>query len=451
MEITEKSSEGLKRELSVVVGAQEIEGKIDSRLTEVGKQVRLPGFRPGKVPMNLLKKRFGESVRGEVLEATIQESTQKVLEEKAMKPAVQPKVDLVTFEEGQDLEFSIELELLPDIDLGDMSSIKVEKLVATPGDEQVNEALGKMAENNKKSVPTDEKRPAKEGDVVVMDFTGKVDGEEFEGGKGDDFQLELGSGRFIPGFEEQLTGLEPGSDKDVTVTFPEDYHSKDLAGKEAVFSVTLKGLEVMETPAVDEDFAKSMGFEDLTSLTDAVKKQIGEDYSYLSRMKIKRELLDQLADQYTFDVPPAMLDMEFNAIWQQVEQAKETDQLDPEDVGKFDDELKADYQSIAKRRVRLGLLLSEIGQKNNLVVPPEELSQAIGREASRFPGQEQSVVNYYQNNPQAIEQIRAPLFEDKVIDFVLELAQVTEKTVSPEDLIEQAGGNETDGPVPLAS
>ena len=451
MEIIEKSSEGLKRELSIVIGAQEIDGKVSTRLKEVGQQVRLPGFRPGKVPMNLLKKRFGESVRGEVLESTIQESTQKALEEKAFKPAVQPRVDLVTFEEGKDLEFSIELELLPDIELADLSTIKIEKLVTAPEDEQINETLGKMAENNKKPVPSDETRPAKIGDVVVMDFVGLVDGEEFEGGKADDFQLELGSGRFIPGFEDQLVGMEPDSKKDVTITFADDYHNTELAGKEAVFSVSLTRLEVMETPAVDEDFAVSMGFKDLASLTDAVTKQIEQDYNYLSRMKIKRELLDQLAEKHSFDVPPVMLDMEFDAIWRQIEQAKESDQLDPEDVDKSDDDLRADYRSIAERRVRLGLLLSDVGQKNNLTIPPQELSQAIAREAGRFPGQEQSVVNYYQNNPQAIEQVRAPLFEDKVVDFLLELAQVTEKTVTPQELIDQTGATETDGPLPSAS
>lgn len=451
MEITEKSSDGLKRELSVIIGAQEIEGKVTDRLTEVGQQVRLPGFRPGKVPMNLLKKRFGESVRGEVLETTIQESTQKALEEKALKPAIQPKVDLVSFEEGQDLEFSIELELLPDIELGDMSSLKIERLVAKPGDEQINDTMAKMAENNKTSKPTEEKRPAKMGDVVVIDFAGSVNGEEFEGGRATDFKLELGSGRFIPGFEEQLEGLELGSSKDVNVTFPEDYHSADLAGKEALFAVDLKGLEEMATPDLNDEFATLMGFDDLAALTEAVTKQIQTDYDYLARMKIKRELLDQLSELHTFEVPPAMLDMEFNNIWNQVEQAQEADQLDPEDADKSEDELKADYRSIAERRVRLGLLLSDIGQKNNLSVPPEELSQAIAREASRFPGQEQSVVNYYQTNPQAIEQVRAPLFEDKVIDFLLELAQVTEKDVSPDELIKEAGGTETDGPVPSAS
>ena len=451
MEIKEKSSEGLKRELSVVIGAQEIEGKVTTRLTEVGQQVRLPGFRPGKVPMNLLKKRFGESVRGEVLESTIHESTQKALEEKDLKPAVQPKVDLVSFEEGEDLEFSIELELLPDIELNDMSSLKVEKLVATPGDDQVKETLGKMAENNKKSVPLEGKRPAADSDVVVINFVGTIDGEEFDGGKAEDFKLELGSGRFIPGFEEQVVGMETGSEKDVKVKFPDDYHSTELAGKEAVFHVTLSGVETMETPDIDEEFAKSIGFDGLAALTAAVTKQIETDYDYLSRMKVKRELLDQLAEQHKFDVPPAMLDMEFNSIWQQVEQAKEADQLDPEDAGKSEDELKSDYLSIAERRVRLGLLLSDIGQKNNLSVPPEELSQAIAREAGRFPDQEQSVVNYYQNNPQAVEQVRAPLFEDKAIDFLLELAQVTEKKVKPEELIEEAGATETDGPVPSAS
>lgn len=451
MQITEKNSDGLKRELSVVIGADEIEGKVTTRLTEVGKQVRLPGFRPGKVPMNLLKKRFGESVRGEVLESTIQESTQKAIEEKDFKPAVQPKVDLVTFEEGQDLEFSIEVELLPEIELTDLSAFEVEKLVAEAGDAQVDETTAKMAENNKKSTPLTEERPAEDGDVVVIDFLGTVDGEEFEGGKAEGFQLELGSGRFIPGFEEQVVGMNIGDEKDLNVTFPEDYHSSELAGKGAVFATKLTGIEAMETPPIDDEFAKSMGFDDLAALKTAVKGQIEQDYAYLSRMKVKRELLDHLADGHDFEVPSAMLDGEFDAIWKQVEQAKETDQLDPDDEGKSDDELRADYKNIAERRVRLGLLLSEVGQKNNLVVAPDELSQAISREASRFPGQEQAVVNYYQNNPQAIEQVRAPLFEDKVIDFLLELAQVTEKPVTPEELIELTGATETDGPVPNAN
>ncbi len=451
MQITEKSSEGLKLELSVIVGAQEIEGKITDRLTEVGKQVRLPGFRPGKVPMNLLRKRFGESVRGEVLEATVQESTQKAIEEKELKPAVQPKVDLVTFEEGADLEFSIEVQLLPEIEMADLSSFKIEKLVAEAGDTQIDETIGKMAEGNKKSAPLTDKRAAQLSDVVVIDFEGSVDGEIFEGGTAEDFKLELGSGQFIPGFEEQLVGMDIDGEKDVEVSFPDDYHSSDLAGKPAVFKVKLKDIEALEVPEIDEEFSKGLGFDDVAALREAVKGQIEQDYVYLSRMKVKRELLDHLSDEHSFDVPPAMLDAEFETIWKQVEQAKETDQLDPDDQGKSDDELRTDYRSIAERRVRLGLLLSDVGTKNNLTVAPEELSQAIGREASRYPGQEQAVVSYYQNNPQAIEQVRAPLFEDKVIDFLLELSQVTEKTVTPEELIEEAGATETDGPVPAAN
>jgi trigger factor len=451
MQITEKSSEGLKRELSVTIGAQEIDGKVTDRLTEVGKQVRLPGFRPGKVPMSLLRKRFGESVRGEVIESTIQESTQKAMIEKDLKPAAQPKIDLVSFEAGQDLEFSIELELLPEIEVADLSGFKIEKLVAKAGDSQIDETIVKMAENNKKSAPLTDKRPAETGDVVIINFTGSVDGEEFEGGKAEDFQLELGSGRFIPGLEEQIVGMEIDSEKDINVTFPEDYHSSELAGKASVFKTKLNSIEVLETPPIDEEFAKSLGFDDLAALKKTVGEQIEQDYTYLSRMKVKRELLDHLADSHSFEVPTSMLDMEFNTIWRQVEQAKEANQLDPDDEGKSDDDLRADYRKIAERRVRLGLLLSDIGTKNNLTVSPEDLSQAIGREAARFPGQEQAVVNYYQTNPQAVEQVRAPLFEDKVIDFLLELSQVTEKTVTPEELIELTGATETDGPVPSAN
>ena len=281
MQITEKSSEGLKRELSVTIGAQEIYGKVTDRLTEVGKQVRLPGFRPGKVPMSLLRKRFGESVRGEVIESTIQESTQKAMIEKDLKPAAQPKIDLVSFEAGQDLEFSIELELLPEIEVADLSGFKIEKLVAKAGDSQIDETIVKMAENNKKSAPLTDKRPAETGDVVIINFTGSVDGEEFEGGKAEDFQLELGSGRFIPGLEEQIVGMEIDSEKDINVTFPEDYHSSELAGKASVFKTKLNSIEVLETPPIDEEFAKSLGFDDLAALKKTVGEQIEQDYTYL--------------------------------------------------------------------------------------------------------------------------------------------------------------------------
>ena len=449
MKVNDKKNEGIDREYEITIPSNDIDAKITSKLNEVGKQVKIPGFRPGKVPMGLLKKRFGASVRSEILETTLQESTQKLFEERNLKPATQPKIDLISFEDGNDLEFSVSLQLIPEIELTDMSSFKVEKLISHASDNDINDATKKMAENNKKSVPLTNRKTTKDGDLVVIDFVGFKDDKEFEGGKAEDYKLELGSGSFIPGFEEQLVGIKVDSKKDIKVKFPDNYENDHLKGQDVLFKIKLKSIESLQVPEVDEEFSKSMGFESLKDLKDAVKNQINKDYEYLSRMKVKREMLDFLAENNKFDVPSTMVDEQFDLIWKNILQAKESNSLDEKDKKMSDEELEKYYKNIAERRVKLGLILSDVGDKNNLSIGPEELSQAISREASRFPGQEQHVMEYYKSNPQALEQVRAPLLEDKVIDFLLESSEVTEKSVSSKELKELTGATEVDGPVPV--
>ena len=449
MKVNEKINEGIDREYEITIPSNEIDEKIAHKLNEVGKQVKIPGFRPGKVPMGLLKKRFGASVRSEILEATLQESTQKLFEEKNIKPASQPKIDLISFEDGSDLEFSLKLQLVPEIELTDMSAFKVERLISYVSDEDVDDATKKMAENNKISVPLTKRKTIKDGDVAVIDFVGFKDDKEFEGGKAEGFKLELGSGRFIPGFEEKIVGMKVGSKKDLELTFPDNYENDDLKGQDVVFKVTLKSIETLQVPEVDEDFSKSIGFDSLKDLKDAVNNQINKDYEYLSRMKIKREMLDFLAENNNFEVPSGLVNEQFDLIWKNILQAKESNSLDDKDSKMSEEELEKHYRNIAERRVRLGLILSDVSDKNNLSIGPEELSQAISLEASKFPGQEKNVMEYYNSNPQALEQVRAPLLEDKVIDFLLEMCEISEKNVSSKELKELTGATEVDGPVPV--
>lgn len=434
MQIKEKTSQGLKREYNVVIAAAIIEERMTTRLTEVGQQVSLPGFRPGKAPMNLLRKRFGQSVMGEVLDKTINDTAQSVIAEKALKPALQPKIELVNFAEGKDLEFDVKVEVLPDITAPDFKSIELEKWTAIVSEPDFEKALKELIDNNRDTKVIAENRKAKKGDILVIDYVGKMNDEIFEGGTGFDAYVELGAGRFIPGFEDQLIGVIAGDTAVLNVTFPTDYGAEKLAGKPAVFNVTIKELREFVTPALDDEFAKRMGEASIDALKSKTREIMQKSYDRLSRLRLKRNLLDKLASIQSFEVPEGMVDAEFKAIWNQIEQAKAAGQLDPEDSKKSDDDLRKEYRAIAERRVRLGLLLSDVGQKNNISVTPDELGQAVAAQASRYPGQEQALVNYYKNTPEALESLRAPVFEDKVVDFVLELAKITSKTVSIEDL-----------------
>ncbi|WP_085908231.1 trigger factor [Kiloniella majae] len=437
MQVTETNADNLKREFTVVVPANDIDAKIDSRLVELSSQVKLPGFRPGKVPMKLMKQRYGKSVMGEVLEALVNETSQEVISERSLRPAMQPKIEVTSFDDGKDLEYSIAFEIIPDIEPMDFAKLNLEKLSVDVPAEEVDDSLGRIAENHKTTQPLKRKRKAKEGDVVTIDFKGTVGGEALPGMAGDDFKLELGSGQFIPGFEEQVVGANIDDDITVNVTFPEGYGNEKLSGQDAVFEVKVKDIEETVAAEIDDALAEKLGEENLEKLKERVAEQVKAEYDRIAHSHLKREVLDQLADNHDFDVPEAMVEAEFDGIWKQIEADKEQGKLDEEDAAKSEDELKAEYQDIAVRRVRLGLLLSEVGGKNEIDVTQEELNAALLQEARNYPGQEQAVFEFYQKNPQALANLRAPVFEDKVVDFIVDLAKVTEKSISPDDLRKQ--------------
>lgn len=443
MQVQETKNEGLSREFLVTIPAEDIGARVDRKLEEIKGQVNMPGFRPGKVPLSLLRKRYGKAVLGEVLEGAVNETTQSTLSERELKPAMQPKIEVVNFDEGKDLEFKIGVELMPDITPMDFAKLDLTRLIADVSETEVDEAVQRLARDFRQSEPVAEARPAAEGDVVVIDFEGAIDGTPFDGGKAEDFHLELGSGRFIPGFEEQLEGALPGQSMDVTVTFPQEYAAKELAGKDAVFAVTVKELRAYKDTAIDDELAKSVGLESLAQLKEQVRARIGQDYGGVARARLKRELLDKLFDAHSFDVPEGLVESEFDSIWEQYTQAKERGEIPAEEAEKDDVTLKAEYRDIARRRVLLGLLLSHVGEDAKIDVTQEELNRAAVEEARRHPGQEQAVLKYFQDNPQAMAALRAPILEEKVVDYIVAMAQVTEKRVSPEELLadpDEAGG-----------
>jgi len=435
MNVTQTNADGLKREFKIVVPAGHIASLVDARLVEVGRTVNIPGFRPGKVPQGLLKKKYGPSVLGEVIEKAVDDGTRQALEENSIRPAVQPKVEITAFAEGADLEFTVSVETLPEIELIDFKTISLEKPVAEVAEDEIEKSLQRIAENRKSFEAVAEARPAQTGDVLLINFEGKLDGVPFAGGKAEDYSLELGSGTFIPGFEDQLIGTTAGQDLVVKVTFPADYGSDQLAGKDAEFDVTVKELRQSKTAGIDDELAKGMNFEGLEALKQAIRDEIIRDYAEVSRSRVKRALLDQLSEKQLFEVPSSLVDSEFEGIWKQLEEAKQNGSLDAADAGKSDDELKSEYRVIAERRVRLGLVLAEVGRKNTISISQEDLNRAVLAEARRYPGQEQLVFQYYSKNQDALNSLRAPIFEDKCVDFILELASITEKTVSIEELL----------------
>lgn len=424
----------LAHSFTVVISAQDFQDKITAKLEEVRKEAKIQGFRPGQAPMNLIKTKYENAVKGEVLDDLIQERATKTLEENKVRPALRPKIELTTFEDGKDIEFKMDVEALPEIKPADLTKLEVKKLVATATDKEINAALEKLANAKKTTVPCDEKRETKTDDVIVIDFTGTIDGEEFKGGKGKDYYLALGSNTFIPGFEEQLTGKNIGEEVDVNVTFPETYHAKDLAGKKALFKVVIKELRKMSTPEINDEFAKMFGSESLEKLKEMIKTELDKEYANIARMHTKRALLDALADSHSFEVPQGMVDLEFDSIWKQFEEAKKNNQLDDEEKSKSEDDLKTEYRKIAERRVRLGLLLAEIANENKITLTQEDLTKAVMAEARRYPGQEKIVFEYYQKNPQALDSLRAPLFEEKIVDHVLTVVKVNEEALSAEEL-----------------
>ena len=435
MQVTETSAEGLKRAFKVVVDSADIEKSIAQRLTTIGKQVKLPGFRPGKVPAKILRQRYGKSVMGEVLQEAIDGSAQKAMAEQELKPAMQPKIEVTQFDEGTDLEYTMEVEVLPDFEVFDPATLKLERLVAKPGDTEVDEALDRLADQQKTFSAAPEGTAAAEGMAVLIDFEGKRDGVAFEGGAASDFQIVLGSAQFIPGFEEQLVGAKPGDHRTVNVTFPEGYQSEELAGQDAVFEVDVKEVREAQLPAIDDELATKLGMDNLAALRERVRDQIAREYSGVSRERLKRKLLDALDDAYDFALPPGLVEAEFDSIWKRVEEDRKQGHVDDDAKSKDDDQLKEEYNAIAERRVRLGLVLSKVGEANNITVGQEELNRAISTESQRHPGQEREIFEFFQKNPQAAAQIQAPLFEEKVVDYILEIAEVTESTVTPEELL----------------
>ena len=445
MQVTELPAEGLKRAFQVVVPAASLAERRDKRLKQLGSELRLPGFRPGKVPPAIVKARYGQAVAGEVLEESVNEATRQVISDRGLRPALQPKIELVNYSEGADLEYKLDLELLPEIPMPDFASIELEREKATPGEAEVDEFLQTMRERLAGTEDVAEPRPAAKGDILVSDFEGRLKNEDgslaepFQGGTASDMPIEVGGSGFIPGFTEQLEGMQPGETKDIEVSFPAEYGAAELAGKAAVFKITAKSLQQKKLPELDEEFAKRLGAEDMAAVRTRVAENLQREYDALARMKVKRALLDALAEKASFTVPEGMVDGEFNQIWQRVEADMKAGRLDEDDKGKDEDTLKSEYRAIAERRIRLGLLLSEIGRTNNIQVSNEELGNAMRAEASRYPGQEKQVLDFFRSNPQAVEGLRAPIFEEKVVDFVLELAKVNEKPVAPAELTAAAG------------
>lgn len=443
MNVAEKTSEGLSRVYEVTVPAADLDKRLSDKIEEIRPQVRLKGFRPGKVPTAHIRKMFGTSIMGDILQELVPQTTQEVLSERKVRPAAQPNVDVKSDAEdvlkgGKDFTFEISLEIMPDFETVDPKTLKLEKPVAPVADEQVDEALSELAEQTRSYEAKKKGAKAADGDKVVIDFTGSIDGEEFQGGKAEDAELVLGSGQFIPGFEDQLVGTKAGDELQVKVTFPEDYQAEHLAGKEAVFETKVKEVQAPAETQIDDDLAKNFGLSDLDALKDALRQRFEAEHNQASRLKVKRQILDALDEAHTeVGLPTGMVEQEFNQIWAQVEQAKEAGELEEEDKDKSDEELKAEYRAIAERRVRLGLVLAEMGRKAKVEVSQEELARAVNQEAQRYPGQERQVVDYFQKNPQALQSLRAPIYEEKVVDYILELADVTEKKVDRDTLFEE--------------
>ena len=433
MQVTETKSEGLMRAYSATAPASEIEAKVVAKLEEVRPTAQLPGFRKGRVPLSLLKQRFGKSLMGEVMQELVDDTLKSHFEESGHRPARQPDVTVKnqTFDEGDDLDVEFSYEVLPDIPELTISDIKLERLVVDVADDSVDEALKNIAESAKTF--DDKEGSAEDGDQVVMDFVGKVDGEAFDGGSAEDFPLVLGSGQFIPGFEEQLVGVSVGDAKNVEVSFPDEYGAEHLAGKPAVFEVTVKGVKAPAPHPIDDSLAEKYGAENLDALKSQISEQIGQEYAGASRNLLKRRLLDHLNETVTFDLPETMVTPEAKSIAHQLWHEDNPD-VAPDDHNHGDIEPTDEHMNLARRRVKLGLLLADLGVKNQIEVSEPEVQTAIAAQARRYPGQEKAFIEFVSQNPQMRESIRAPLFEDKVVDFIFELAAVDEKTVSLDEL-----------------
>lgn len=442
MQVKETLSEGLKREYEVLVPAADLDQRVNAKLEEIKGRVNIAGFRPGKVPMSHLKRVYGKSVMSEVIQQAVNEANQKIVDDGKFKLAMEPKVTLAAEDEASvkqivegksDLAYKVAMEILPKIEFPDFKKIKVTRPTTAASDADVDQALQKIAEANQQYEPKDGK--AETGDQVTIDFKGSIDGTPFEGGAAEDAPLVLGSNTFIPGFEDQLVGVAAGDEKDITVKFPEDYGADHLAGKDAVFAIKVKKVEQPKKSEIDDEFAKSVGAENLAKLKEQVRERIERDFTQVSRAKAKRSLLDALDEAMKFEAPPSLVEQEFDTVWKAVNNDLQRRNATWKDEDTTEEEAQAEYRRIADRRVRLGLAIAELGEKNNIQVSDDELTRALVEQARQFPGQEQQVWDHFRKNPQAMAGIRAPLFEDKVIDFILELADVTEKPVTRDELL----------------
>jgi trigger factor len=443
MQVTETSAAGLKREYRVVVPAIDLEAKVNERLDDLKDRVQLRGFRPGKVPVAHLKRLYGKSAMAEAIEAVVREANSKIVTDHGFKLATEPKVVLPSeqgavdgvIEGKSDLAYTVEIEIVPPITLADFKTIKLTRLKAEVADAEIDQALQSIAEQNRPFVPKTE--GAANGDRVTISFEGSIDGTRFEGGTGTDVPIVLGAGQFIPGFEEHLAALKPGDSTSFEVKFPDDYRSSALAGKKAAFAVSVKSVDAPGTVTIDDDFAKTLGMESLAKLRDAVKERIAREHAAASRQKLKRALLDQLDERHKFEPPPSLVEQEFNSVWSQVENDLKQHNRTFADEGTTEEKAREEYRGIAERRVRLGLVIAEIGEKNNIKVTEEQLKGALMEQVRQFPGQERQIWEYYQKNPAALAALRAPLFEDKVVDFLVELAEVADKQVSRDELFKE--------------
>ncbi len=437
-----ETAEGLSRTYKVNVPKADLQKRFDERIEEIRPQMNLKGFRPGKVPASHVKKMFGKDIMGEVVQALVQETSQKAIEDADVRPAGQPEMkmesDMEKVLDGEeDLAYEMNVDVMPDFEPVSLDKLKITKPVAEINDEEIDGRLTQIAEANPKFDKRAKTAKARKDDAVVIDFLGKLDGEPFEGGAAEDHTLVLGSNSFIPGFEDQLIGVKAGDETDVNVTFPENYQAENLAGQEAVFEVKVHEVRAPKTPDIDDDFAKGLGLDDLAKLKELVTEQIQNEFSGASRAKAKRSLLDELDTKHDFALPPKMVDQEFNQIWQQLQAEMDAGRTAEEDKGKSEDDLKDEYRKIAERRVRLGLVLAEIGRVADIQITEQEVQQALISEARNFPGQERQVIEFFQKDPNAMAQLRAPIYEDKVVDHILETAKVKEETVSKEELLKE--------------
>lgn len=452
MQVKETLNEGLKRKLAVTIPAKDLVARLDAKLDEIKDKAVIKGFRPGKVPVSHLKKVYGPSAMSEVLQDAINNGVSETLEKRSERAAVQPKVDLSEDQaeinrvlQGEaDLAFEVSYEVLPAVTLMDFKGIKIEKPVVEADDKEVDGELERVFRNNRGYEEKGEDGVVADGDRLGLTFIGKIKGEPFEGGSSDHAHLTVGAGEFIPGFEEQLVGMKKGESREIAVTFPKDYREEKLAGKKATFDVTILHIDGPKEGKLDDEFAKTLGLEDLKALRDAVKSQIETALGQMSRQHVKRQILDALDDGHKFEVPSDLVSAEFNTIWERVKHEVEHHGRSFEDEGTTEADARAQYEKIAERRVRLGLVVAEIGNANKIEVTDEEHQSALIAEVRRFQGQEQQVYDYYRKNPQALAALRAPVFENKVVDFVAELAKSTDKKMSREDLAKliQADDNE---------